>query len=330
MAKYSSLFWSPCASYCINKMLEDIGKLEWVRTVLEEAKTITGYIYNNIWTLNMMRKFTGGMELIRPRITRYVSNYLSLRSIVIQEDNLKHMFSHSEWLSSIHSRRPDAQVIKSLLFQDRFWKFAHEAVSVSEPLIKILRMVDGDMPAMGYIYEGMERGKIAIKTYYKGVEEKYMPIWDIIDQRWNIQLHSSLHAAAAFLNPSIFYNPTFKIDLHMRNGFQEAMIKMATSDKDKIEITKEHPVFINAQGALGTDFAIMGRTLNSPGTCELWWLLLYMNGRLNMVSKVLAGLRVYILLICASCEAALQSINLFHLYIVYQNNREFPFSALMG
>ncbi|KAF2318549.1 hypothetical protein GH714_008841 [Hevea brasiliensis] len=41
MAKYSSLFWSPCASYCIDKMLEDISKLEWVGTVLEEANTIT-------------------------------------------------------------------------------------------------------------------------------------------------------------------------------------------------------------------------------------------------------------------------------------------------
>lgn len=83
-----------------------------------------------------------------------------------------------------------------------------------------------------------------------------------------MQLHSPLHAAAAFLNPSIFYNPNFKIDLRMRNGFQEAMLKMATMDKDKIEITKEHPVYINAQGALGTDFAIMGRTLNAPGD---WW-----------------------------------------------------------
>ncbi|KAK4844916.1 hypothetical protein QYF36_026019 [Acer negundo] len=164
--------------------------------------------------------------------------------------------------------RPDAQAIKSLLFLDRFWKSAHEAVSVSEPLVRILRIVDGDMPAMGYIYEGIERAKLVIQAYYKGVEEKYVPIWEIIDRRWNIQLHSPLHAAAAFLNPSIFYNPNFKIDLRMRNGFQEAMIKLATTDKDKTEITKEHPIYINAQGALGTDFAVMGRTLNSPGD---WW-----------------------------------------------------------
>lgn len=268
MAKYNSLFWSPCASCCIDKILEDLGNLEWVNTVLEEAKTMTRYIYSHSWTLNMMRKFTGGRELIRPRISRYVTNFLSLRSIVIQEENLKHMLSHTDWLSSVHSRRPEAEAIKSLLYLDRFWKHAQEAVRISEPFVKILRIVDGDMPAMGYMYESIERAKVAIKAYYKGVEEKYMPVWDMIERRWNMQLHSSLHAAAAFLNPSISYNASFKMDLRLRNGFQEAMLKMATTDNDKTEITKELPKYINALGALGTDFAIMGRTLNAPGD---WW-----------------------------------------------------------
>ncbi|XP_027360421.1 uncharacterized protein LOC113868754 [Abrus precatorius] len=266
--RYSFLFWSPCVAYCIDKMLEDIGRQDWVSTVLEEAKTITQYIYSHAWILNIVRKFTGGKELIRPKITRFVTNFLSLRSVVMHEDSLKNMFSHSEWLSSIYSRRPDAHAVKSLLYSDRFWKYAHEAVSVSEPLVKFLRMVDSDMPAMGYIYEGIERAKVVIKAYYKGIEEKYIPIWDIIDRRWNIQLHSSLHAAAAFLNPSISYNPNFKKDLRLRNGFQEAMLRMATTDKDKMEITKELPIYINAQGALGTDFAVLGRTLNAPGD---WW-----------------------------------------------------------
>lgn len=268
MEKYPSIFWSPCASHCVNKMLEDFSKQDWVSRVLEEANTITKYIYGNSWILSLMRKFTPGMELIRPRILRSVSHFLSLRSLVIQEENLKRMFSDTEWLSSIYIRAAEAQIVISLLYTDRFWKSAHEAISVSEPLVKILRIVDGDMPAMGYLYEGMERAKVMIKAYYKNIEEKYVPIWDIIDRRWYVQLHSPLHAAAAFLNPSILYSPSFKIDTRIRNGFQEAMIKMAAEEKDKVEITKEHPAYLNAQGALGTEFALKGRTLNTPGD---WW-----------------------------------------------------------
>ncbi|KAI3468887.1 hypothetical protein Pfo_025550 [Paulownia fortunei] len=268
MDKYPSIFWSPCASHCITKMLEDFSKLEWVSTVLEEATTITNCIYSNEWILNMMRKFTSGMELLRPKISRYVANFLSLRFLVLQEEVLKHMFSHTEWLASSASRRPDAQLIKSILNAEQFWSYAREAVSVSEPLVKILRIVEGDMPAMGYLYEGMERAKISIKAYYNGIAERYLPIWDIIERRWNMHLHSPLHAAAAFLNPSIFYGLSFKVDSRMRNGFQEAMMKLAIKDTDKIEITKEHPVYINAHGALGTEFATKGRTLNAPGD---WW-----------------------------------------------------------
>ena len=41
---------------------------------------------------------------------------------------------------------------------------------------------------MGYIYEGMDGVKEAIKAKYVGVEENYGPIWDIIDRRWQNQL----------------------------------------------------------------------------------------------------------------------------------------------
>lgn len=269
MDKYPSIFWSPCASHCITKMLEDFSKLEWVRTVLEEATTITKYMYINKWILNLMQKFTSGMELIRPKISRHVANFLSLRFLVLHEENLKNMVSHTQWMGSNFSSRPDVQLIRSMLNVEQFWSSAREVVSVSEPLVKLLRILEGDMPAMGYLYEGIQRAKIGIRAYYTDVAEKYLPIWDIIERRWNNQLHSPLHAAAAFLNPSIFYGLGFKNDSRMRNGFQEAMMRLAIRDKDRIEITKEHPVYLNAHGALGTDFATKGRKLNAPGMLHM-------------------------------------------------------------
>ena len=62
-------------------------------------------------------------------------------------------------------------------------------------------MVDGDKLAMGYIYEAMDLAKEAIKRRYGDQEEKYMPLWDIIDSRWDRKLHSPLHVAGYFLNP---------------------------------------------------------------------------------------------------------------------------------
>lgn len=265
MDKYPSIFWSPCASQCILKMLEDFSKLEGVSTVLEEATTITKHISNNESILNIVQRATGGMELLRPKISRCVADFLSLRFIVLQEENLKNVIPQLELLQASACRQSDVQLIRAMLNTEEFWSSAREVVCISEQLMKTLRMVEGDMPAIGYLYEVMERAKSSIKAYYNGISERYLPIWDIIERRWNMHLYSPLHAAAAFLNPAIFYSLTFKVDSRMRNGFQEAMMKLAIKDTDKIEITKEHPVYINAHGALGTEFAKKGRMLNAPG-----------------------------------------------------------------
>jgi hypothetical protein len=74
-----------------------------------------------------------------------------------------------------------------------------EVVAISEPLVKVLRLVDGDKPTMGYLYEDMDRAKEAICAYYddKGDDgfQRQLQIWGVIDQRWNNTLHRSIHAA---------------------------------------------------------------------------------------------------------------------------------------
>lgn len=69
-------------------------------------------------------------------------------------------------------------------------------------------MVDGDQTPMGYLYEATDRAKEAIKNYYKGSSLKYDPIWEIIDRRWNNQLHQPIHAASYFFNPCFLLSPS--------------------------------------------------------------------------------------------------------------------------
>ena len=71
----------------------------------------------------------------------------------------------------------------------------------SAPLVKVLRMVDGDKLAMGFVYEAMDQAKEAINEAYHGKRQKYLPLWRIIDERWNKQLHRPLHNAIYYLNP---------------------------------------------------------------------------------------------------------------------------------
>ena len=68
--KRPNLFWTPCATHCIDLMLEDIGKIPRVKKAIKNGITIVGFIYNHSASLNLMRKFTNKGELVRFGITR--------------------------------------------------------------------------------------------------------------------------------------------------------------------------------------------------------------------------------------------------------------------
>lgn len=84
-SKYNTIFWTPCVADCIDLMLENVGKVEWVKNIVEYAKCITKYIYNHSWVLSLMRKNTGGKELVRHAITIFATHFLTLQCLNSQQ-----------------------------------------------------------------------------------------------------------------------------------------------------------------------------------------------------------------------------------------------------
>ena len=59
-------------------MLENIGKLSNIKSILERVITLNGSIYNYSRLLNMTRLFIGQMELLRPTKTQFVTAFITL------------------------------------------------------------------------------------------------------------------------------------------------------------------------------------------------------------------------------------------------------------
>ena len=80
-------------------------------------------------------------------------------------------------------------------------------LKVSGPLVRVLRLVDGEKTSpMVYIYTAMKKAKEKIVKSFNGNENKYKEIMEIIDRRWEVQLHQPLHSARYFLNPQFYYD----------------------------------------------------------------------------------------------------------------------------
>ena len=125
------------------------------------------------------------------------------------------------------------------------------------PLVRVLWLVDGEKkPAMGYIYEAMDKAKEAIMKSFKNDESKYKDVFAIIDNRWNCQLHWPLHAAGHFLNLEFYYdNLALEFDLEVTNGLYKCIKRLVPTQEVQQKILIELPSYKSANGFCGTAFA---------------------------------------------------------------------------
>ncbi|XP_058096049.1 uncharacterized protein LOC131241284 [Magnolia sinica] len=268
LQNYSTIFWSPCASHCLNLILEDFCKIDWVHRCISQAQSVSRFIYNHMWILDLMRKFTGGQEVVRTSITKAASNFLSLQSLLRNRSRLRHMFNSPEYSSSSYANKTQSISCIDILEDNNFWRVVEEIVAVSEPLLKVLRDVAGGKPAVGSIYESMTKAKESIRTYYIMDENKCKLFLDIVDGRWRNELHLPLHSAAAFLNPSIQYNQDSKFLAHIKEEFLTVLEKLLPTPELRHDITGQIFAFKKAQGMFGCSIARESRNTIPPG---IWW-----------------------------------------------------------
>ncbi|KAG8499011.1 hypothetical protein CXB51_005399 [Gossypium anomalum] len=189
--KRKHLYWTSCAAHYLDLCLEDIGKKPSVAKVLDEAKKVTCFIYNHIWTVDLMKKYTQRKQILRPALTQFATHFIQLEEITRQKQGLREMFNSKEFKESKWGQQKSgpAYEAKKIVLGKDFLKKANDLIKVYEPLVKVLRLVDSDeKPTMGFIYEAVDRAKRAIQQdcrYFTEYEK-------IIDNRWNF-MHSGLH-----------------------------------------------------------------------------------------------------------------------------------------
>nr|GEU86018.1 hAT family dimerization domain containing protein [Tanacetum cinerariifolium] len=72
MDKRKKLFWTPCAAHCIDLMLEDFEKkIEEHKVTIAKGRKVVSFIYNRTRLICLLKEFSNGKELLRPRATRY-------------------------------------------------------------------------------------------------------------------------------------------------------------------------------------------------------------------------------------------------------------------
>eukprot|EP00261_Vitis_vinifera_P016252 XP_010645086.1 PREDICTED: uncharacterized protein LOC104877793 [Vitis vinifera] len=151
-----------------------------------------------------------------------------------------------------------------------FWNTIVFYLKVSSPLVRVLRLDDGGKKApMGYSYEAMNRTKDIIVRSFNGNEEKYKEIFNIIDKRWEIQLHRPLHVAGYFLNPEFFHNkPEIEHDAETMSDLYKCILRLTRDPAKQEKVVAEVSLYTNAQGLFENELAVKTRKTRAPAE---WW-----------------------------------------------------------
>ncbi|KAK9003425.1 hypothetical protein V6N11_060989 [Hibiscus sabdariffa] len=171
-------------------------------------------------------------------------------------------------LMSTYARRPAGQDMMKVIDSNQFWKKAADVLKIQELLVKVLRMCDGDeKPTMGFIYEAMDRAKLAIQRdchYY----QKY---WDIIDRRWSRQLHNDLHSAGYYLNPQFLYgaNSSNEVLSETMAGVRNVIQRIEPSMNDQILAMNQLLLYRDKVDSFGTPLAQAAILKTNPGKSRI-------------------------------------------------------------
>ncbi|RWR95498.1 hypothetical protein CKAN_02484700 [Cinnamomum micranthum f. kanehirae] len=195
--KYGTFYWTPCAAHCIDLIFEDMASPNLFpknAETIETAKKVTRFIYNHAYVLNLMKRdYTNGRDLVRPASTKSATNSISLQCLYKFRNELRQMCTSTAWVESIYSSTPIGLDIVDILLSNSFWKDVEHILKVSESLVTILRLLDSeDKPAMGYLYEALNRAKEVIQSSvdkqrreitkgFNAVVERLIPDEDIQD-----------------------------------------------------------------------------------------------------------------------------------------------------
>ncbi|KAL6513274.1 hypothetical protein OROGR_020760 [Orobanche gracilis] len=268
--KYPHLYWTPCAAHCLDLIFEDIFKLPDLKRTFERAVQINTYIYNRIMVLNMMRDFTGHRDMVRPATTRFATAFLTPSRFQKQKKNLRSMFTSDIWTKSKFAKEIGGKQVINIIMMPSFWNSVVYAVKVAGPLIKVLRLVDGEKkPPMGYIYEAIDRAKEEIGAAFGNNENRYIEIFNIIDNRWDCQLHRPLHAVGYYLNPAYYYkNGEVEKDAEVKEGLFSCIKRLSRDEKEEVEIHNELVLYTKALKLFGISMAIKMRDTYAPAH---WW-----------------------------------------------------------
>jgi len=154
--EFPSICWTPCASHCLDLLMEDIAKLPWINRVMNEAKQIVLFFRRKNKALSILREFTK-LEVISPSKTRFAYMFIVLERLHLLHDPLRQVVVSHLWIEWRDSNLPESQSVQRACLDFSLWADIKAIVTSLRPLFILLRLMDMEGCTIGLLYHFMQK-----------------------------------------------------------------------------------------------------------------------------------------------------------------------------
>ena len=192
MEKFN-LYWTPCATHCLDLMLEDIGKKKRVTNVIDKARKVMSFIYK-LDCLDSQLREVYKEGLVQLDATRFATNYIALATLLKTKMSLKQLFTSKEWMDNSLNRSKIGRKMEKRILDHEFWDNVAHIACIIKPFFMVRALIDMDVLRTMPILYGL------MSTMKKTIQRQKRTKWvqNIINERWDNILCHQLHAAGIF------------------------------------------------------------------------------------------------------------------------------------
>nr|KAJ0198323.1 hypothetical protein LSAT_V11C700368370 [Lactuca sativa] len=134
--------------------------------------------------------------------------------------------------------------------------------------VKFMHVIGEQSPVMVFIYGAMDECKEKIAKNFDNEVSSYKEIWDIIDEKWEHQMHRDLHAAAYYLNSEFRWSPNVSQHPKIKRGLYNCMNRLIKSNDIYMKIEAQPDDYKYQKGTFGCRASLNSYMKRVPVT---WW-----------------------------------------------------------
>ena len=150
--RYDGLFTLHCTAHALDLALESICDLLYFSDPAKVSKKIIKVLTNH-HTTSALFKSHSKLFLLKPGDTRFYSAYIAVRRLLRCQSAVRKTVVSEEWDEWAAKRdyREKAKVVSKAVLDHGFWRSIANFCHVLKPIVRLLRLVDSNMPSMGKV-----------------------------------------------------------------------------------------------------------------------------------------------------------------------------------